>query len=167
MPDKTASDTSKLTLLGNPNSGYGFDKPSADGLEVFDNKHPGSKYVVGLDCYEFTSVCPMTGQPDFGRIQIAYIPKDLLVESKSLKLYLFSYRNHGAFHEDCVNLIADDLTKAMSPLYLRVYGDFNPRGGIAIKPVATRFAENLNGDTYSELTSLVAGYDSVTRTGHR
>ena len=132
------TDTSKLTLLGGGRADIRYDNPEAAMLEAFANPRPGAPWVVGLDCREFTSLCPVTGQPDFGRILISYVPGDLCVESKSLKLYLGAYRNHGAFHEDCVNTIADDLVAAIAPRYLRVFGDFNPRGGIAIRPLAVR-----------------------------
>lgn len=105
-------------------------------LEKFKNKHPDNDYVVHLHCPEFTSLCPKTGQPDFATIIINYIPRNYLVESKSLKLYLFSFRNNGDFHEDCVNMIMKDLKKLLDPKYIEVYGLFNPRGGISIKPFA-------------------------------
>lgn len=103
-------------------------------LEVFMNKHRGNDYWVTFDCPEFTSLCPITGQPDFATIRIDYIPDAKMVESKSLKLYLFSYRNHGAFHEDCVNTIMKDLIELMDPKYIEVTGIFTPRGGISIYP---------------------------------
>ena len=122
-----------VTLLGNQGTSYDFDyRP--DVLETFVNKHQDNEYVVTLDCPEFTSLCPKTGQPDFGKIIIRYIPRVLMVESKSLKLYLFSFRSHGAFHEDCVNIIMDDLIRLMDPKYIEVTGDFSPRGGISIVP---------------------------------
>ena len=105
-------------------------------LETFENKHPGNEYVVTLDCPEFTTLCPKTGQPDFGHIVISYIPRERMVESKSLKLYLFSFRNHGDFHEDVVNIIMKDLQKLMDPKYIEVKGYFMPRGGISIHPFA-------------------------------
>ena len=89
-------------------------------LEAFDNKHPDNDYWVRFNCPEFTSLCPITGQPDFAEIRIGYIPDIKMVESKSLKLYLFSFRNHGAFHEDCVNIIMKDLIKLMNPKYIEV-----------------------------------------------
>ena len=89
-------------------------------LEAFDNKHPGNDYWVRFNCPEFTSLCPITGQPDFAEIRICYIPDVKMVESKSLKLYLFSFRNHGAFHEDCVNIIMKDLIHLMNPKYIEV-----------------------------------------------
>jgi 7-cyano-7-deazaguanine reductase len=103
-------------------------------LETFINKHPKRDYWVTFDCPEFTSLCPMTGQPDFATITIRYIPSERMVESKSLKLYLFSFRNHGDFHEDCVNMILKDLVNLMNPRYIEVHGTFNPRGGISIIP---------------------------------
>lgn len=124
-----------VTLLGNQNTHYSYDY-TPEVLEIFENKHPENEYLVTLDCPEFTSLCPKTGQPDFGHIIINYIPRKLMVESKSLKLYLFSFRNHGDFHEDCVNIIMKDLIKLMDPKYLEVIGLFNPRGGISIKPFA-------------------------------
>ncbi|GHU86195.1 NADPH-dependent 7-cyano-7-deazaguanine reductase [Bacteroidia bacterium] len=107
---------------------------SPDVLENFDNKHTQNDYWVEFDCPEFTSLCPITGQPDFATIKICYIPDKKMVESKSLKLYLFSFRNHGAFHEDCVNIIMKDLIKLMKPKYIEVTGLFTPRGGISIYP---------------------------------
>ena len=103
-------------------------------LETFDNKHPERIYWVKFNCPEFTSLCPVTGQPDFATLYINYIPNLKLVESKSLKLYLFSFRNHGAFHEDCVNIIMNDLIEKMDPLYLEIWGKFLPRGGLSIDP---------------------------------
>ncbi len=103
-------------------------------LETFTNKHQDHDYWVTFDCPEFTTLCPITGQPDFATIRIDYIPDAKMVESKSLKLYLFSFRNHGAFHEDCVNIIMKDLIRLMDPKYIEVTGIFRPRGGISIYP---------------------------------
>ncbi len=105
-------------------------------LETFENKHPDNDYWVQFNCPEFTSLCPITGQPDFAEIKIMYIPSQRMVESKSLKLYLFSFRNNGDFHEDCVNIIMKDLVKLMAPKYIEVIGLFTPRGGISIYPYA-------------------------------
>ena len=144
---RNAKDLEGVTLLGNQGTTYEFDyRP--DVLEAFDNKHPEHDYVVTLDCPEFTSLCPKTGQPDFGRIVISYIPRVKMVESKSLKLYLFSFRNHGDFHEDCVNIIMKDLIKLMAPKYIEVRGLFNPRGGISIVPFA-----NWGDEAHQELVS--------------
>ena len=105
-------------------------------LETFENKHQTNDYWVQFNCPEFTTLCPITGQPDFGEIIIKYIPDVRMVESKSLKLYLFSFRNHGDFHEDCVTIIMKDLVKLMDPRYIEVTGIFKPRGGISIFPFA-------------------------------
>lgn len=124
----------ELSLLGRKTEYK--DDYSPEVLEAFHNKHPENDYWVRFNCPEFTSLCPITGQPDFAEIRIAYIPDDLMVESKSLKLYLFSFRNHGAFHEDCVNVIMKDLIQLMQPKYIEVTGLFTPRGGISIFPYA-------------------------------
>lgn len=122
-----------LSHLGNKDVTYIFNYDPGL-LEKFENKHPDNDYFVKLNCPEFTSLCPITGQPDFATITISYVPDTHLVESKSLKLYLFSFRNHGDFHEDCVNIIMKDLIKLMNPKYIEVWGKFLPRGGISIDP---------------------------------
>ena len=124
-----------ITLLGNQNTKYDYGYNPAV-LETFDNKHPDNDYWVKFNCPEFTSLCPITGQPDFATIYISYVPDIKMVESKSLKLYLFSFRNHGDFHEDVVNIIMKDLIKLMSPRYIEVWGKFLPRGGISFDPYA-------------------------------
>ncbi|MDR2499190.1 MAG: preQ(1) synthase [Tannerellaceae bacterium] len=103
-------------------------------LETFANPHPGHDYRVHFCCPEFTCLCPVTGQPDFATILVDYIPDLKMVESKSLKLYLFSFRSHGGFHEDCVNIILNDLVELMAPRYIEVEGLFTARGGISIHP---------------------------------
>lgn len=105
-------------------------------LEAFENQHPDNDYWVRFNCPEFTTLCPITGQPDFAEIRISYIPNKKMVESKSLKLYLFGFRNHGDFHEDCINTIMKDLIHLMEPKYIEVTGFFTPRGGISIYPYA-------------------------------
>ena len=134
MP-RNAKETEGLSLLGNKNTEY-MDDYAPEVLEAFVNKHPENDYMVTFTCPEFTSLCPITGQPDFAKIIINYIPDVKMVESKSLKLYLFSFRNRGDFHEDCVNIIMKDLIKLMDPKYIEVKGVFTPRGGIAIHPFA-------------------------------
>jgi 7-cyano-7-deazaguanine reductase len=124
-----------LTLLGNQNVRYKYEYDPGV-LETFQNKHPENDYFVKFNCPEFTSLCPITGQPDFATITISYVPEEKMVESKSLKLYLFSYRSHGDFHEDCVNKIMKDLIALMDPKYIEVTGFFTPRGGISIFPYA-------------------------------
>jgi len=117
-------------------------------LETFENRHPDNDYWVRFNCPEFTSLCPITGQPDFAEIRINYLPGKLMVESKSLKLYLFSFRNHGDFHEDCVNTIMKDLIGLMQPKYIEVIGLFTPRGGISIYPYANY---GMPGTKYEEM----------------
>ena len=132
---RTNEELQGVSLLGNMHTKYPDDY-SPEILETFVNKHPENDYLVTFTCPEFTSLCPKTGQPDFGKITISYIPREQMVESKSLKLYLFSFRNHGDFHEDCVNIIMKDLIRVMDPKYIEVRGDFMPRGGISIIPFA-------------------------------
>lgn len=126
-------EVSDLTLLGSQNNSYPDDY-APEVLETFVNKHQENDYFVKFNCPEFTSLCPITGQPDFATIYISYVPDVRMVESKSLKLYLFSFRNHGDFHEDCINIIMKDLIKIMDPRYIEVWGKFTPRGGISIDP---------------------------------
>jgi 7-cyano-7-deazaguanine reductase len=132
---RTKRELSGVTLLGGTKTAYAsrYD-PSV--LETFVNKHQARDYWVTFTCPEFTSLCPMTGQPDFAEIVIQYVPAKRMVESKSLKLYLFSFRNHGDFHEDCVNTILNDLVALMAPKYIEVLGRFRARGGITIDPFA-------------------------------
>ena len=135
VPGRDENETREggVTLLGNQRTQYPTDyDPSV--LETFENKHQGNDYFVKFNCPEFTSLCPITGQPDFATIYISYVPDVRMVESKSLKLYLFSFRNHGDFHEDCMNIIMKDLIALMDPKYIEVWGKFTPRGGISIDP---------------------------------
>lgn len=118
--------TEGLTLLGQEQN-----QPKKQ-LEAFPNMNPGRPYTVTLVCPEFTCVCPMTGQPDFATITIRYIPDQKIVESKSLKLYLWSFRNEGHFHEHVTNIILDDLVALLEPNYCHVNGAFSVRGGISI-----------------------------------
>ena len=134
-----------LSALGRETT-YPFDY-TPEVLEAFTNQHPANDYWVRFNCPEFTTLCPITGQPDFAEIRISYIPDQKMVESKSLKLYLGSFRNHGGFHEDTVNTTMKDLIALMDPKYIEVTGFFTPRGGISIYPFAnygrpgTRYAE--------------------------
>ena len=130
---RTSEETGSITKLGQKNTQYP-DNYAPQVLETFVNKHQDNDYFVKFNCPEFTSLCPITGQPDFATIYISYVPDVKMVESKSLKLYLFSFRNHGDFHEDCVNIIMKDLIKLMEPKYIEVWGKFTPRGGISIDP---------------------------------
>jgi 7-cyano-7-deazaguanine reductase len=120
----------RLTLLGHPTQWPR--SPDEARLEWVPNPHPKTLYVVRFTCPEFTSVCPVTGQPDFAHLVIDYVPKERLVESKSLKLFLGSFRNHGAFHEDCSLIIAKRLEEALDPSWLRLGGYWYPRGGMPI-----------------------------------
>jgi 7-cyano-7-deazaguanine reductase len=126
-------------------------------LEAFPNKNPGRDQWVSFVCTEFTSLCPKTNQPDFAKIFINYIASDKMVESKSLKLYLFSFRNHGDFHEDCIQKICNDLKDLMQPKYLEVVGEFTPRGGLAIFPYSsTHNGEKTYQDIYTHRLSQYA-----------
>ncbi|MBR7679165.1 preQ(1) synthase, partial [Streptomyces daliensis] len=108
MTTRKPEELEGVTLLGNQGTNYLFDY-APQVLETFPNKHTNRDYFVKFNCPEFTSLCPQTGQPDFATVYISYIPNEIMVESKSLKLYLFSFRNHGDFHEDCMNIIMNDL----------------------------------------------------------
>ena len=154
---RSRKELSQLASLGSQSTTYAYDyNPGL--LESFANKHPETDYLVMLNCPEFTSLCPKTGQPDFAEIRIAYIPDKYLVESKSLKLYLFSFRNHGDFHEDCCNIIRKDLTALLKPRYLEVTGIFNPRGGISIYPFANYAKPGSGYEEYAK-TRLFAAID--------
>lgn len=122
----STKDMTGLTLIGQTKN-----KPTKH-LETFPNRHAGRNYVVELSTDEFTCLCPATGQPDFATITIRYIPGPRIVESKSLKLYLWSFRNEGCFHEHLTNLMLDDLVGALDPVWMEVIGEFGVRGGIAI-----------------------------------
>jgi len=124
-----------LTLLGRSTTRYPA-SPDKARLESFQNAYPGRDYTIRFECPEFTSLCPITNQPDFGAITLEYIAGRRCLESKALKLYLFSFRNHNTFHEEAVNRILDDVVRAVRPRWIRVTGHFNPRGGIAIHVTA-------------------------------
>ncbi|MDD5698722.1 MAG: preQ(1) synthase [Victivallaceae bacterium] len=127
---------SGLTLLTGSEHNYPA-SPDEAKLEAFDNIYRDRDYVITFDCPEYTSLCPVTNQPDFGHITIRYIPDQKCIESKSLKLFLFSFRNHNTFHEESVNAILDAVVKACAPRRAEVIGSFRPRGGIAIEVKAT------------------------------
>ncbi len=131
-----------LTLLNRNHTEYP-DSPDKAKIETFQNKYPERDYEILFDCPEFTSLCPVTGQPDFGHIYVRYIADKLCVESKSLKLYLFSFRSHHTFHEEVVNRILSDLVAACHPRWMEVKGDFMPRGGISLKITATEGKRNI------------------------
>lgn len=116
---------------------YQYDRPEPDLLEKFKKPKEGNEHLtIDIHAPEFTSLCPITGQPDFATIHVSYIPNQYCVESKSFKLYLGSFRNHGEFHESCTARICNDLVWLLDPIYIRVFGEFTPRGGIAFHPVA-------------------------------
>ena len=125
-----------LTLLGRKKKGFPR-SPEKASLETFRNPYPKRQYWITFHCPEFTSLCPVTGQPDFGVIEIRYIPNKRCIEAKSLKLYLFSYRNVAMFNEEAINKILDDLVKAVRPREAEIIGEFNPRGGMRITVQAT------------------------------
>lgn len=131
MNVKTFNDVSSIDKLGKSTK-YDYDEPSVDILETFKNTAQGRFYTIVLDCPEFTSKCPVTNQPDFANIKIQYIPNELCVETKSLKLYLGAYRNYGCFMESTTNRILDDIRTVCDPFYIRVIGKFMTRGGIAL-----------------------------------
>lgn len=141
MNDKHQKSVDDLANLGSQKTKYSTEYDPRI-LEAFDNKNPSDLAWTSLVCTEFTSLCPKTGQPDFARIYINYIADKKMVESKSLKLYLFSFRNHGDFHENCIQTICNDLNSLMKPKYVEVVGEFTPRGGITIYPYASHSNEN-------------------------
>ena len=134
------NDLNELKTLGSTTKAPTTYDPSV--LEAFGNRMTDRDYWVTFTAPEFTTLCPKTGQPDLATITIRYVPGERLVESKSLKLYLFGFRNHGDFHEDVVNIIHDDLRKLLAPKYIEVFGKFAPRGGISIDP----FVNSANAD---------------------
>lgn len=153
-------DLSGVTLLGNQNTKYKFDyDPSI--LECFERHYSPmqeDEQIVNLDCFEFASRCKKTNQPDYGAVYISYIPgpSGKMVESKSLKLYLFSYQQHQDFHETCCHMIMEDLVKLLEPAFLSVYMDFHSRGGIAILPYSIYADENHQDMKRTMQTALMA-----------
>ena len=149
-------DLGELKTLGATVAAPGDYDPSI--LEAFGNRHPERDYWVTFTAPEFTTLCPKTGQPDFATLTVRYIPGKKLVESKSLKLYLFGFRNHGDFHEDVINVIYNDLVKLLKPKYMEVYGKFAARGGISIDP----FVNGGAGAKYKALAEKrFAGWSGV------
>ena len=124
--------TKKSKLLLGKKTEYKFDMPDLKILQKVQNPHLDVDYSIRFTCPEFTSICPITSQPDFAHLVIDYVPNKSIIESKSLKLYLFSYRNHGAFHEDCTVRIAKDIINCIKPKWLKIGGYWYPRGGIPI-----------------------------------
>ena len=135
MPAKRNTKYGSLTLLGKRVSRYPS-VPSAKTIETFKNQYAHRRYLIKFECADFTSLCPVTGQPDFAKITIEYVPADRCIETKSLKFYLASYRNTRSFNEEIVNRILDDVVAACSPQEALVYGEFAARGGIGISAEA-------------------------------
>lgn len=156
MPSKKSNQKMSFKHLGHSTAknDFNFTQPESKILEKFENQHPDSLYVVNLLCNEFTSLCPITGQPDWATITIRYVPNKLCVESKSLKLYLFSFRNHGEFHEDVINRMTKDLFALMNPHYLQIYGKFHARGGIAIHPFVEKW-NKINPQAKAEIREIL------------
>ena len=158
------SEGSSLKQLGSNKTTYKYDEPSVKILETFDNKDQEQIYLVSFiqTRDEFSSLCPVTGQPDQAKIEILYVPNKKMVESKSLKLYFFAFRNYGSFHENIINKITKDLWQLLTPKYLRIFGDFSPRGGIAIKPLVEKWAEpdlHLSTSVIQQIQRLVNSWD--------
>lgn len=146
-------ETAGLTLLGSSRRPR-FDAPDASILEAFPNRYPDRDYVIALEHPEFTSLCPMTGQPDFGTIRVRYAPGARCVESKSFKLYLGAFRNEGSFMESLTNRIADDLVTVLAPRRMTVEGVFNARGGTRISVRVEHLAPSLTQDERTNLLRL-------------
>ncbi len=128
-------------------------------IETFANRHFDLDYLIPFVCNEFTALCPKTGQPDFAKVEVLYVADKSCLESKSLKLYLFSFRNQGEFHEDAANRIFKDLWKILKPRYMRLWADFYARGGISIKPMILKFSKNISTERRKEITELAENYD--------
>jgi 7-cyano-7-deazaguanine reductase len=148
-----SAETAGLTKLGS-RTAIRYDAPDAAILEAFQNRYPNRDYIIRFEHPEFTSLCPMTGQPDFGVIHIQYVPDELCVESKAFKLYMGAFRNHGSFMETIVNTIADDLVSVLQPRRLTVKGVFNVRGGTGITVVTDYFCSQLSPERRAELSRL-------------
>lgn len=133
---KKASTKPHFRLLGSSESTYP-NSPSFKTLETFPNRNPNRNYWITFDCPEFTSMCPVTSQPDFASIHIRYVPDKLCIETKSLKFYLASFRHTRCFNEEIVNRILDDLVAACAPRKMEVHGEFSPRGGVSVSVDAT------------------------------
>ena len=155
------SDTKNLTSLGSQKTEYIFDAPKPERLETFENQHQENLYVIPFECFEFSSLCPKTHQPDFATIQINYVPDKNCVESKSLKLYLFSFRNSGEFMEDVTNRIAKDLFKLLNPYYIQVIGKFNSRGGITLVPFVELWRNGIDERTQDYINNLLTRHSLV------
>jgi 7-cyano-7-deazaguanine reductase len=141
MKNMKKDDVSKLTKLGDHNTKYEYYEPNPNLLETFPNKYPNRDYITEFVFKEFTSLCPKTGQPDFATISVRYIPKEKCIETKSLKLYFLSFRQHGSFMETITNMILEDLVAVCSPKWMKITANFNARGGTLIN-VEAEYHEN-------------------------
>lgn len=148
----------KFKQLGRKITKYPSSPKEAE-LETFANRNKENDYLVPFICNEFTTLCPITNQPDFAKIELVYAPDKLCLESKSFKIYLFSFRNCGNFHEDVANKIFNDLWKLLKPKYMRIWADFYARGGISIKPMVIRFNGKISEENKEEINKLVKNYD--------
>lgn len=146
-------ETQGLSKLGGETR-YRFENPDASILEAFPNRYPGRNYVITFEHPEFTSLCPMTGQPDFGTIRVRYAPGEKCVESKAFKLYMAAFRNHGSFMESLTNKICDDLVSVLAPRRMTVEGLFNVRGGTRISVRVEYYDESLGKVAREELATL-------------
>ncbi len=161
MTTRSKDDTSGLHALGSGSMNLSGDGPGIHLLEAFPNRFQDRFYVVSISFPEFTSLCPVTGQPDFGTIVMEYIPSNLCVESKSFKLYMFAYRNHQSLMETITNSILDDMVKLLDPAWCRIRGLFAPRGATRINVYAEHFGK-LNGENETMLRSAVAAWKAET-----
>lgn len=159
MPSPDKDDVSGLRLLGGGSLPRVNSGPSAELLEAFPNRYPHRPYVVSIAFPEFTSLCPVTGQPDFGTIRFEYVPDEWCVESKSFKLYMFAFRNHQSFMETITNTVLEDLVAVLSPAWCRVKGLFVPRGGTRIHVFAEEF-KALPPEKDAAVRALVAAWCS-------
>jgi len=141
LKESQKDDIKSLKQLGSKETHYKYDKPNVEILETFENKYSKNTYMVEFEFDEFTSLCPKTGQPDFGSIRVEYFPDKRCIETKSLKLYLFSYRSHKSFMETITNKIMEDLVKCCDPIQLRVFGTFKVRGGVRVKVISSYFCD--------------------------
>jgi 7-cyano-7-deazaguanine reductase len=139
MPESEAIDRRGLKLLGKSVESFP-ETPTPETLETFENRYPHRDYIIRFECADFTSLCPITGQPDFAKLQIEYVADRLCIETKSLKFYLASYRNSRSFNEEVANRILDDLITACAPRRMTVHGEFASRGGIRVIVEASHVA---------------------------
>jgi 7-cyano-7-deazaguanine reductase len=151
----TRAEELKDIALGKKITEFLFDKPDANILETFQNKNSERDYIVDIKIPEFTCLCPITGQPDFATIYLRYIPNEKCIESKSLKLYIFSYRNFGEFHEDVVNRILNDCVDVCEPRWMQVVGEFRVRGGISIMPIAEYKKKGFKVPAYARMVMSI------------